>query len=289
MEILLIDKSNQGFFHHLAPAEWFSPFDVPGRYRFGVINKTGGRPYTAGILIFDVLPDPEDNCIKADLCYLQVVNDFYRNDTLDTMIAGLFEVLSDTQLKKLVCRFPEGEPYDFFRNRLELRGAQFTQKDGNTYTVPLGELFKNPFFNENEEEKSHVLSLSECYQSSLLHVLEQLQTLPQVPEEIGIYLPLCDPEVSCVLLEDGSITGITLVRKLEEGQLELLLFRSFGKSARSAQDMLLFAGHRAKEHYTPDTLLRLSCRIEAAAPLVAYFLPKVQPQKLYFGVLPLKE
>lgn len=283
----MIDKNNQGVFHHLAPAEWFSPFDVPGRYRFGAINKTQNSSYTAGILIFDILPDPEDGRIKADLCCLQAVNDFYREDTVNALLKELFRILSDTQVEKLVCGLPDDEPDIFLRQQLELHGMEFTFGNSSTYTIQLGTLLKNPFF--QGEEKSHILPLSECYQSSLLHVFEQLRMLPQVPEQAEVYLPQCDPTVSCVLLENGSITGITLVRILDEKQLELLLFRSFGKSSRFAQDMLLFAGHHAKEKYAPDTLLRLSCRFEAAAPLVAYFLPQIQPQELYFGVLPLKQ
>lgn len=287
MQTLIIDERSRKRFDNLAPNEFFSPFDLPGRFRIGAVKEDENGLHAAGVLVFDVIANPDEDIIEAVLQWLYVAKDSRRLGAADAMMSLLLSTLSDAGVERLVCDLPMEDEYDFLCAYLEAWGIKFTLLDRYECAISLEELLKNPFFQSRPGRQ--VIPLSNCFQSNLLRKIEQLKELPDVIASPDAYLPQCDSDVSCAYIENGDIKGLTLVRKLGPEDLELLLFRPLGKSAKYVQDMLLFAALKTKQKYTPKTLIHINCRTEAAASLIAFFFPDLQPRLVRRGTFYLFE
>lgn len=287
IQTLLIDERSRNRFDNLAPREFFSPFDLPGRFRIGAVKEDENGLHAAGVLVFDLLERQDEVGIEAVLQWLYVAKDSRRLGAADSMMSQLLESLADAGVERLVCDLPMEDDYDFLCAYLEAWEMKFTLLDRYECAIPLEELLKNPFFQNRPGRQ--VIPLSNCFQSSLLRKIEQFQELPDVPSSLNAYLPECDSQVSCAYIENGDIKGLTLLRALDATNLELLLFRPLGKSAKYMQDMLLFAALQAKEKYPPKTLIHMDCHTESAASLIAYFFPDLQPRLVRRGTFELFE
>lgn len=146
MEILLIDNDSRNIFDNLAPTEFFSPFDLPGRYRLGAVDENEKGLYAAGVLIFDVQESPDKSGAEAVLQWLYVAKDTRRRGAADSLMSELLEVLSATGVEKLICNLPMEDDYDFLCAYLEAWGMQFTLIDRYECTISLKELLKHPTF-----------------------------------------------------------------------------------------------------------------------------------------------
>jgi len=289
MLITRITHDNRSVFQNLIPAEQYAELDMPGQFALGAIGEDDRGQYAAGVLLFAVQEGVHEagSDIAAELRWLYVAEECRRQGAADALMGELLRILDAAGITALLCDLPMDNDCDLLCLYLEAWGFRFRHMDRFVCSTTLGELLENPFF--RQRHSTPVLPLSGFHANTLVQSVRKYTELPFVLQDLEAYLPQCDQDVSCGIWNRSSVEGLTLVRKLGGGGLELLLCRSKSQQIRQVMDMLLFAAGQAAKKYPPETTVRIDCRIGAAADLIAYFLPQAVPPMIRRGVLAIEE
>ena len=285
MLISTIIEKNKSLFEKLIPETIYAEIEMPGIFALGAIGEDDKGKYAAGVLIFSIDDgtNGEENLTAATIKWLYVAEEFRKNGAGDALMKEFFRIMDSASIEQVLCDVPMPQEYDFLCAYLEQWGFEFSLVNIYEMTVELREVLENPLIRDHKPTENTV-PLKAISASYFRQVMLHFKQMPNVLYSLSLDLNDYDTDLSCAFLADKDIVGIMLVRNQPSGDLEILLMRAFASIGKAMSNMMLFAAHAAADKYSPDTKVRIVCRIDAAASVIEKLFPDKQPLLVRRGV-----
>lgn len=272
-------------FVQLAPLEMIDELADAYHFALGAVTEDeNGQPgQAAGILFYDLVEEMHGQTY-VQLKWIYVAQDARRQGIGDDMMEKFSEILDEAQVTAAMCEAPSSADADLLCAWLGEWGFDFSYQKKYELTLTLEELLDYGFF-ENLMDLNDVRTLRQISGIQLKKRLEQLAV--NHAQLRGLLEPeeweWIDQDLSCVVEAAGQITGVFLVRQRISGILEPVFLYGNRKNKKEILKLIQFAAVQAHLNHLPDTQVRLNCRSEAAARLIEWLFPDMEPMVVRHG------
>ena len=285
MIIINLTLENIQPFVQLAPLEMID--ELADAYHFALGAVTGeenGQPGSAvGILLYDLVEEPGTQTY-VQLKWIYVAQDNRQQDIGNEMMEKFADIINEARIPAAMCEVSALADADPLCAWLEEWGFDFSYEKKYELTLTLEELLDYAFF----EETFDLRDLKPIRQISGLQLHKKLDQLAVTNGQLRELLDPGEwewiaPDISCVVEAAGQIRGIFLVRQLVSGVLEPVFLYGNRKNKKEILEMIQFAAVQAHLNHLPETQVRLRSRSEAAARLIEWLFPDMEPMIVRHG------
>ncbi|MBR6766920.1 MAG: GNAT family N-acetyltransferase [Clostridia bacterium] len=280
MEVFSLTKENVQAFYPLLPEEFRKPEADESIILLGAAETdTMGENRACGAMVLKVI---NNNTVLINWL---LVDPKYQGRGAGTGMLKLAMEVAGQMSMGIFCIFsaeakagPGAPIYHFFQKH----GFSMEAREAKTYSIRLGELAKEAFFQREQKSDDGIRTLEETplkLITELNHTLVEKNHLPYgyISKEQAV------SDVSLVHVDNESITACVIFRELGEGTVELSFAYSGKRGTLQLPMLLLRAQSLFSRRYGQEKELVIPCVTEVSRKLVEALVPSAVVIRVSFG------